>query len=307
MRNRFIAEIERRAETDSRIVVMTADLGYSVLDGFREKFPDRFVNVGICEQNMASMAAGLALSGYRVFTYSIGNFPVMRCLEQLRNDVCYHNADVTVVAVGGGFAYGQLGMSHHATEDLAITRSLPGMKVYVPADPVEAELVAGKVCEDGGPAYVRLAKRGEPCLHEDARELDVSRILELRKGDDVAVIATGSILSEALRAADSLAGEGIRIGVYNCITLKPFDKDGFMSLARRYSKIVSLEEHNVIGGLGGCLSECLAEMTTATSRPVLHRMGLMDEYCSVVGSNSFLRSHYAISAADIVRVVKNEI
>lgn len=307
MRNHFIDEIERQAECDHRIVIITADLGYSVFDKFRKKFPDRFVNVGICEQNMASLATGMALSGYKVFVYSIGNFPVLRCLEQLRNDVCYHNADVTVIAVGGGFSYGQLGMSHHATEDLAIIRSLPGMKVFVPADPFEAEIVAQWVCKRGGPAYVRLAKCGEPSLHEKMNELDVSRLLELRSGSDVAVIATGPILSEALHAADDLADEGIKIGVYNCIMLKPFDKAGLMDLAQRYSIVVSLEEHTVIGGLGGCLAECLAEMSPSYHRPVLQRFGLQDKYSSIVGSNIYLRKCYAMSADDIIRFVKHAV
>ena len=307
MRNHFIEEIERQAEKDPRIVVMTADLGYSVFDGFQKKFSDRFFNVGICEQNMASMAAGLALSGNKVFIYSIGNFPVMRCLEQLRNDVCYHYADVTVVAVGGGFAYGQLGMSHHATEDLAIVRSLPGMKVFVPSDPFDAMMVARKVCQEGGPAYVRLAKRGEPILHSEMNDLDVFRIEELKGGDDVAVVATGPILSEALHAADMLTAEGIRIGVFNCMSLKPFDVDGFMDLTRRYSVVVSVEEHTIIGGLGGCLAECLAEIPPSKPKPILHRIGLRDEYSCAVGSNSYLRRCYAMSADDIVRIVKDAI
>lgn len=303
MRNHLIAELERIASEDSRVVVLTADLGYSVLDSFSEKFPDRCLNVGICEQNMTSVAAGLALEGHVVYTYSIGNFPVMRCLEQIRNCVCYHDANVKIIAVGGGFVYGQLGMSHHATEDLAITRALPNMRVFCPADPDEAVQVLRAAHGIAGPCYIRLARGGEPRLHSEVTDYDVTRLLPLQEGRDVAVMATGPVLSEALAAARQLDNEGIRIGVYNCISLKPFDVEGLRLIAERYRAIVSLEEHNVIGGLGSAIADALLS-TMPVPMPWLVKLGLQDVYTSVVGSQSYLRKHYGLSADDIARVVR---
>jgi len=300
MRNHLIAELERIASEDSRVVVLTADLGYSVLDSFSEKFPDRCFNVGICEQNMTSVAAGLALEGHVVYTYSIGNFPVMRCLEQIRNCVCYHDANVKIIAVGGGFVYGQLGMSHHATEDLAITRALPNMRVFCPADPDEAVKVVRAVHGFDGPCYIRLARGGEKQLHPDVTEYDVTRILPLREGRDVAVVATGPVLAEALAAAEILGARGMEIGVYNSMAIKPFDEAGLRLIARRYGGIISLEEHNVVGGLGSAIADSLS-VNPFQGMPKLVRLGLQDVYTSVVGSQAFLRRHYGLSAEDIVR------
>ena len=282
MRNHLIAELERIAAEDERVVVLTADLGYSVLDSFAKRFPERCLNVGICEQNMTSVAAGLALEGNIAYTYSIGNFPVMRCLEQIRNCVCYHNANVKIIAVGGGFVYGQLGMSHHATEDIAITRALPNMRVFCPSDPDEAVRVVQTVNAIDGPCYVRLARGGEPNLHPSLSDYDVMKLLPLREDGRVAVLATGPVLSEALSAAATLHDEGIEIGVYNCISLKPLDRDGLHMLADRYDAIISLEEHNVVGGLGSAIADVLLENPPARM-PRLLKLGLQDVYTSIVG------------------------
>jgi transketolase len=303
MRNHLIAELEKIAVEDSRVVVLTADLGYSVLDSFARRFPDRCLNVGICEQNMTAVAAGLALEGHVVYTYSIGNFPVMRCLEQIRNCVCYHDANVKIIAVGGGFVYGQLGMSHHATEDLAVTRALPNMRGFCPADPDEAVKVVRAVHGMAGPCYIRLARGGEPRLHSDVSDYDVMRLLTLQEGRDVAVMATGPVLSEALAAARQLNEEGVRIGVYNCISLKPFDVESLRAIAERYHAIVSLEEHNVIGGLGSALADALLSLKSSRL-PRLVKLGLQDVYTSVVGSQSYLRQEYGLASADVVRTVK---
>ena len=303
MRNHLIAELEQIAAKDPRTVVLTADLGYGVLDKFAKRFPDRFVNVGICEQNMTAVAAGLALEGNVVYNYSIGNFPVMRCLEQIRNCICYHDANVKILAVGGGFAYGQLGMSHHATEDIAITRALPNMRVFCPADPDEAVAVVRYVHSLKGPCYVRLARGGEPQVHPALKDYDVAKIMELRQGERVAVVTTGSVLSEALSASESLEKEGFKIGVYNCIALKPFDMKGLLSLADRYSMIITVEEHNVIGGLGSIVAETIASHPVERM-PRLIRLGLSDVYTSVVGSQAYLRRHYGLSAEDITQLVR---
>ena len=158
MRDAFIAELMEMAEHDPSIMLITGDLGFGVLNAYIERFPHQFLNAGVAEQNMTGLAAGLALEGHKVYTYSIGNFTTLRCLEQLRNDVCYHDADVTAVAVGGGFSYGQLGMSHFATEDLAILRALPNMTVVAPSDPWETRVLTRQMAAAPGPKYLRLDK-----------------------------------------------------------------------------------------------------------------------------------------------------
>ena len=303
MRNHLIAELERIAAEDCRVVMLTADLGYSVLDSFVRRFPGRCFNVGICEQNMASVAAGLALEGHVVYTYSIGNFPVMRCLEQIRNCVCYHNANVKIIAVGGGFVYGQLGMSHHATEDIAITRALPNMRVFCPADPDEAVKVLEVAHGIDGPCYIRLARGGEPPLHPSLHGYDVTRLLPIREGGRVAILSTGPVLSEALSAAEALRKDGIEVGVYNCICLKPFDADALESIASRYEAIVSIEEHNVMGGLGSIVADHLLALRPS-AMPRLVKLGLQDVYTSVVGCQSYLRKHYGLASGDVARAVR---
>lgn len=297
MRNHFIKGLEALAKNDPRIFLMTGDLGYGVLNGFAEQYPDRFINAGISEQNMTSVAAGLALDGNTVYTYSIGNFPTMRCLEQIRNDVCYHNANVKIIVVGGGLAYGQLGMSHHATEDLAIMRALPNMRVFSPADPMEAFDVLQEANHINGPCYIRLGKGGEENLHSDITSKNVYHAVALQTGDDVRILATGSILKEALGAAAQLSSKGLSVGVYSFISIKPIDEDTIRDCALNSRLLVTLEEHNKIGGFGGAVAETISEISE-THAPLL-RIGMCDTYSSIVGSQSYLRTYYQLDASSV--------
>lgn len=301
MRNSFINKLESLAQTDTNIFLMIGDLGYGVIDNFAKRFPERFVNAGISEQNMTSMAAGLALEGYTVYTYSIGNFLTLRCLEQIRNDICYHNANVKIVAVGGGFAYGQLGMSHHATEDLAILRALPDMRVFSPADPMEAVAVLEEVNRIKGPCYVRLGKGGEKNLHTNVPVRSVYPAVCLAEGCDVNIFATGAILEEAIGAADLLSTRGISTGVYSFISVKPIDADTICKCAFGSRLIVTLEEHNKTSGFGSAVAEVVSELM-GEHAPVL-RIGLEDVYSSVVGSQCYLRRYYHMDSESIAKSV----
>ena len=294
MRNHLINELTRLAESDERICVLTGDLGFHVLDKFQAKFPHRYVNAGIAEQNMLSVAAGMAIEGNVVCVYSIGNFPTFRCLEQIRNAACYHNANVKIISTGCGFVYGQLGMTHHATEDIAVMRALPGMRIFSPADPDEAVAVMDAAVAMDGPCYIRLGRGGEPRYHPYLKKFGISQPIELRRGKDLAIFSTGSILGEALAAADTSKVHGVDVGVYNCVMLKPFDSTGFLDIARNYKMVFSLEEHNVVGGLGGILAEALA--TADGDKPRLVRCGLQDVFTTVVGTAAYLRDHYGLSA-----------
>src|SRR5882724_5930015 len=223
MRTAFFRVLLELAEKDDRITLMVGDLGFGVVEQFMRRFPGRFINAGVAEQNMMGLATGLALSGRVVFTYSIGNFPTLRCLEQIRNDACYHRADVKVVAVGGGFAYGSLGMTHHATEDLAIMRALPHMMVVAPGDPVEVEHATRALAIHAGPCYLRLGRAGETIVHRPDVEFELGRAIRVRDGRDVTLISTGGLLETTVRVAACLAGDRVEARVLSMHTLKPLD------------------------------------------------------------------------------------
>lgn len=302
MRTAFIRTLIELARADGRIFLLVGDLGYSVVEPFAEEFPDRFVNVGVAEQNMTGVAAGLALTGKVVFTYSIGNFPTMRCLEQIRNDVCYHNASVKIVAVGGGLAYGALGVTHHATEDVAVMRALPNMTVVAPGDPAEAALATRALSRLSGPAYLRLGKAGEPPVHRAPPDFKIGRALLVREGKDVTLIATGGMLHDTFQAATALSQQGIQARVLSMHTIKPVDTAAILTAARETGTILAVEEHNVIGGLGSAVAEVLAESGTL---PVnFRRLGIGDTFCSRVGSQQCLREAHHLSVDHIVDSVK---
>lgn len=301
MRDAAIKRLSEIAAQNSKIMLVTGDLGFGVLTSFAQNFPLQYINAGVAEQNMTAVACGLALEGRCVFTYSIANFPTLRCLEQIRNDVCYHDANVKVIAIGGGFSYGQLGMSHHATEDIAILRALPNITVVVPSDEWSAAEAIAALASTPGPAYLRLDKSSSRVGQRTGETFVLGEIRQLRDGDDIALLATGGIVGEALQAAELLAAQGISATVIDVHTIKPIDKDGIVAVARRTRAVVTIEEHNVIGGLGGAVAETLLE--AGVSGILFRRIGLQDQYSSVVGDQGYLRRVYHLDAAAIVASV----
>jgi transketolase len=295
MRDNFIRALTDLAAEDPRVMLVTGDLGFAVLNDFVARFPEAFINAGVAEQNMTAVACGMALSGARAYTYSIANFPTLRCLEQLRNDVCYHKADVIAVAVGGGFSYGQLGMSHFATEDLAILRALPDMTVVAPSDPWQAYELTRQMHARGGPGYLRLdkASAGLP-----PGEVTLGKVRVVREGDDAVIFAVGGLLGEALAAADLMAEDGVFVRVVDVHTLKPFDAEGVRAAARACPHVLTLEEHSIIGGLGGAVAETLLEGGVAPRG--FARIGLADLYPSEVGDQAHLRAHYGVDRHAVV-------
>lgn len=302
MRNHLINKITEFAGQNENIMLITADLGFSVIEKFKERFPNRYINVGIAEQNMATVAAGLALEGNTVFIYSIGNFPTLRCIEQIRNDICYHNANVKILAVGSGFAYGTLGMTHHATEDLAIMRALPNMKVFTPCDSISAEAIAQDICRINGPCYVRLERGGEPGIFSKDEKFKIGKLKEIRKGYDIAVITIGTVINEAIKAADILREHNKNISVYSVYSLKPIDKEQILEIAKEYKYIITVEEHQITGGLGSTIAESIAENNMVTK---IIRLGLNDEFTSVVGNQEYLREIYKIDYKTIIRKIES--
>ncbi|MGO8689536.1 MAG: transketolase family protein [Thermoguttaceae bacterium] len=302
MRTAFIKTITEMAQRDPRVTLVVGDLGFGVVTDFAQRFPNQFLNAGVAEQNMTGVAAGMALAGRVVFTYSIGNFPTLRCLEQIRNDVCYHKANVVVTAVGGGFAYGALGMSHHATEDLAILRSLPEIKVIAPGDPLEAAAAVRAAAAGIGPVYLRLGRAGETSVHQEPLSWTLGKAITLRDGTDLTIISTGGMLRTAVQAADLLAKEGIAAGVLSMHTLKPLDTAAVLAAARRAPLLVTLEEHSILGGLGGAVAEVLCEADLPRVR--FHRFGLPSTFDKIVGDQEYLCACYGLDAASISRRVQ---
>ncbi len=285
MRTETIAALTEYARVNPDVMLLTADLGYSVLEQFAEALPDQFANVGVCEQAMVGIAAGLALSGRRAVLYSIANFPTLRCLEQLRNDVCYHNLPVTVIAVGGGLAYGAQGYSHHGVEDLGIMSMLPNIAVACPADPIEAEALIVKLLDRRGPAYLRLGRSGEPVLHQSGTDIQLDRSVRLRKGSDIALLAMGPLLGRALAAAEALEQRGISASVFSFPGFRPLDETAICCAAHEHRAILTVEEHSTTGGFGSRVADVLLAAGLA---PRFGKYGVTDALRGQIGSQSWL-------------------
>lgn len=298
MKDPFFNTLCGLAKRDDRIFLITGDLGFGALETFQDLYPRQFLNAGVAEQNMTGLATGLALEGRIVFTYSIANFPILRCLEQIRNDAAYHAANVNVVSIGGGFSYGALGMSHHATEDLAIMRALPEVAVIAPGDNWEAEEATKAVAARPGVCYLRLDKSSAPASHTEGDRFELGRARIIRRGARVAFVTCGGILSEVLQAADILEKAGITPTVASLHTVKPIDAALLRELASKHEIIVTVEEHGLAGGLGSAVLEVLADANEMPGRFV--RLGIEgSSYVSVVGSQEYLRGQCGLDASSI--------
>jgi len=301
MRDAFLAALTSLAEKDKDVVLLTGDLGYGVFEEFESRFPGQYFNVGVAEQNMTGLASGLSLEGKKVVTYSIGNFPTLRCLEQIRNDACYHDANITVVASGGGFSYGSLGMSHHATEDLAILRALPNISVVAPCTAKEAGEATTAMIQGGGVGYLRLDKTAaEDSMVESHFVIGGSR--RYKEGSDITLIAIGGILDDVNIAAVELGKLGINARVLGMHSVKPIDTDAILDAAKNTGGMVTIEEHNKDGGLGSAVSEVCMDFGVMPKKFL--RIGLDNMYSSIVGSQQYLRSRYQMDSVAIVDRVK---
>ncbi len=288
MRNTFIDDLLGRAKVDGKIILLSGDIGYGVLDNFAKSLPKQFINFGINEQSMMSAAAGLAHSGLKPIVYSIGNFPTFRCLEQIRNDICYMNLDVTIVAVGAGLAYGTAGYSHHLIEDISSLSGLPNIKIYSPADVLETRFVSQLISEKPGPKYVRLGKGGEGSLTDqfDHSNQGFSVLGENKK---MAVVSTGNILSESIKLK-------LLLGESNPMVVSVFDLSAIDRVVayRDFEKIIVIEEHILRGGFGSIVLE------KAKNRiPDIQRFGINEVNPDIAGSQNFLRRYYRLSAESI--------
>ena len=302
MRDSFVESLHELAEADERVMLVTADLGFGIFNKFIERFPDRFLNVGVAEQSMIGTSTGLALEGWKIFAYSIGNFATLRCLEQIRNDAAYHAANVNIVCSGGGFTYGNLGMSHHATEDLAIMRALPGVTVVAPCDRFETAQAVRALADRPGVGYLRIEKQVPIDTSAAGGPFMLGKARRVRAGTDATIIACGGLVSESLQAAQLLETNGISARVISMHTLTPVDADEISDAATTTRAIVTVEENQISGGLGGAVAEVCADAGTTTR---VKRLGLANVYSSIVGDQQFLRGYYDMDAKAIVRTVRD--
>ena len=282
MRNAFIEELVALAAAHEHIALIVGDLGYGVIEPFADRFPDRFINAGIAEQNMTGLAAGMASEGYHVFTYSIANFPTFRCAEQIRNDVDYHRLPVTVVAVGGGLAYGALGYSHHAVQDYALMRTMPGMTIAAPGDPMEVRACMRWLVANPGPSYLRLGKAGEPVYHEAVPEVAPGEWVMVRDGDEGegrALLSTGAALGAALDRADGAP-------VYSMPLWGMASKSAQPERVARHARLETLEDHLVDGGFGSWMLEAVAGQGNLAGR--IAPIALDSKVCGMVAGQAVL-------------------
>ncbi|QGQ98460.1 1-deoxy-D-xylulose-5-phosphate synthase [Paenibacillus psychroresistens] len=286
MRTTFINTLTEEAKSNDRIFIITPDLGFSVLERFRDLFPNRFLNVGIAEQNAVGVAAGLALSGKIVYVYSIVPFVTMRCFEQVRVDVAYMNTNVRLIGVGAGLSYGPAGATHHSIEDIAVMRNLPNMTVCCPGDPLEVREIVKQSVDYQGPMYIRLGKNGEPTIHKETQQLTIGKAIQVSEGKDLIIITTSNMLEEGNQIADSLKEQGKTVTLVSMHTIKPFDSETVLRLINKGIPMVTLEEHNIIGGLGSAVAEVIAESGQAVR---FKRIGIKDVFCHDVGSQQYLR------------------
>jgi transketolase len=292
MRDAFVRKLTERAATDPAVMLLVGDLGFGVVADFGEAYPRQFLNCGVAEQSMVGIAAGMAAAGRRPFVYSIANFPTLRPLEQIRNDVCYHGLGVTIVSVGAGLAYGSLGYTHHAVEDISILRSLPGMRVFSPADAMECRAAVDEILATPGPAYLRLGKNKEPLMHEAPPDLSQGAPIVVREGTDVTVLVCGPIIVQALEVAESLSAHGVSVRVVSCPVIKPLNADAVRAAADGTVGIVTLEEHTVLGGFGSAVLEAFAVRGWRT--PILP-LGLDDVATHIIGGQEWLRERAGLA------------
>jgi len=293
MRNAFAAAITALAAKDDRIVLLSGDIGNRLFDTYRARFPSRFYNCGVAEQNMTGMAAGLALSGLRPFTYTITPFATTRVIEQIRVDICYHNVPVVIVGTGSGLSYASLGPTHHSCEDVGILRTFPNLTVLCPADAMEVRPTMEAAVALPGPAYIRLGKKGEPTIHETPPTIEIGRGIVMRDGTDVCLLGMGTMTATALEAAKQLLAHGLSARVVSMHTVKPLDTDLLRESFEQFRLVAVVEEHSVIGGLGSAVAEWLA--AHGPRRGVLEAIGTPDIFLSAAGSQQWMREQCGLT------------
>jgi transketolase len=300
MRNKFAQIVYEVAKDDPRICALVADISPAgAMTNFQEEFPERFINTGVAETAMIGIAAGLALRGMRPFCYTIASFSLYRPFEMIRVDLCYQNLPVTIIGMGAGVIYSNLGSTHHSMEDIAVASALPNMTVLAPCDPVEmGDATRWCATENQGPVYMRLGKAGEPTLTENAIDpFKVGKVRYLTRGSNLAILSYGLTVGLAADVAERLSRLGVSTSVISCHTLKPLDVEGICGVLEAHSNIVVIEEHVPHGGLASRVKEIAFD---SNSKKRLHCFCLKDEFIHFYGTHSELLAAHGLSVSAIV-------
>jgi len=291
MRTTFINVLTEHAETDKKIFILTPDMGFSVFENFAEKYPERFLNTGIAEQNTIGIAAGLALSGFKPYIYSIAPFALMRCLEQIRICAAYMRCNIKIIGAGGGVAYGPAGATHHIIEDFAIAKVLPNFIVCSPSDPIEAKQIFEQSLNILSPMYIRLAKNNEPVIHNSNDKIIIGKAFSLERGNDLEILTTGTISNRVIEWLPEIKKQGFSAGITVFPTIKPLDTEYLDTLINVNKKILIVEEHNIIGGFGE--SVCAYFGKKNSKNKIVH-LGIPDTYSHYVGSQQYILDKFEL-------------
>ncbi|OUW59348.1 MAG: transketolase [Candidatus Pelagibacter sp. TMED197] len=303
MRNAFAEQIYDSANANDNVVLLSGDIGNKVFDNFKKSFPKRFYNCGISEQNMTSVATGLAMSGLNPVTYSIAPFNTIRCLEQIRTGVAYHNVPVIIIGVGAGLAYAELGPSHHSCEDISFVRTIPNMTVLCPADRWEVKASLKAAIQSNKPTYIRIGKKGEQVVHKkEITNFKIGKPIKIKSGEKkVCILSTGNIMPEILNTSDQLNKYKINPAVYSFHTIKPLNSSFLKRIFKQFDLIVTAEEHSIIGGLGSSISEWMVDHNIIEKK--LLKIALPDKFFKLSGSHKFARDKLGISSNKILKKI----
>lgn len=302
MRDAFFYTLFNLAKKDKNVILITADTGAICHNEFRQKLPKQYINIGIAEQNMIGVAAGLAISGKIVYVYAIIPFAIMRCYEQIRVDLCYMNLPVTIVGIGAGFDYSTLGSTHHGTEDIALMRALPGMVIYSPADSLTTDFLVKATYRQSGPKYIRLDRTGFPLVYKNEEGIDIFNGFSLLEpGKDLYIIATGRIVYNALEIAKKLSTRSVRAGVIDLFRIKPLNAKKIWAVVKDANYVVTLEEHFMIGGIGSAISEMLV---TKKDAPVFKSFGIPHRFCRRYGTREYLQYLNKVDVDSVTGFIK---
>lgn len=306
MRNAFADELTKLGDIDQRVVMLSGDIGNKLFDKFKGAHPNRFFNCGVAEQNMTGLAAGMAMSGLRPFTYTITPFATTRCLEQIRTDAAYHDVPVTIVAVGAGLSYAGLGPTHHACEDISFLRSIPNMVVLCPGDAWEVRACLRAVLRQDRPAYIRLGKKGEPLIHSEVpRGFEIGKSISILSGQDICLLSTGNMLPVAVETSHLLEARGFSTEVVSFHTVKPLDENRLRDVFSRFKLVATMEEHSLIGGFGSAVAEWMIDAEVVSKK--LLRFGTPDAFFKKSGEQEFAREQLGLAARQMTDQILSKI
>lgn len=298
MRSTFVNTLSEMARKNDKIICVIGDTGFSVFEEFEKEFGERFINVGIAEQNFVSVGAGLAAMGMKPYIYNVVSFMTLRSIEEIELDVCYQENPVVLVGVGGGHAYGPAGPTHHAYFDIAMMRMMPNMTVVCPADPVEMKAVMEASESYDKPLYIRIGRSVDPVIHQEPINFEIGKAICMKQGTDAVLFATGTVVKDAVKACELLEEQGISVALYSIHTIKPIDTAVIEECMEKYPAIFTMEEHSTNGGLGTAVGDVILEHMEK-GKIKFKKFGFPDTFAPVTGSREYLNSLYGLDAESV--------